>query len=298
MPISNRPALMRSVLIFPANVPRFLEKARAAGADVLCLDLEDSVPPEEKAAAREAAAAAAESLRGGAALVYARVNGVSSGLLEDDLAAAVRPGLDGIVLSKADTPEMVQAVESALSRLERERGMEAGAVAIAPLIESAEAVMNCYAVCRASPRVSAALFGAEDYAADMGIERTPEGGEVLWARTQMAIACRASGIVPIDTPETDYGDEAALERGLREARSLGYGGKLLIHPAQVAAANRAFSPGEPEVARARALVEAFEREALAQGRASMQFDGRMIDTPMYRRARALLEWAEAAGRER
>jgi len=285
---------MRSILTVPVIRPRFIEKAPTSGADVICLDVEDSVPPAEKANAREVAGEAVESLPRGPYVVYVRINGFWTGMVEDDLAAVVHPGLDGIVLAKANTPADVEQADRILARLEREHGLEVGSVAIMPLIETAEGLANCYAVCRASPRLSGAIFGAEDYATDMGIARTEAGDEVLWARTQVAIACHAARITAIDTPDPDYTNEAHLEREMRTARSLGYRGKLVIHPTQVAIANRVFFPSAVELEEARAVVEAFEREGLAKGLAAIPVEGKMIDTPIYWRAKRLLEWAETA----
>jgi citrate lyase subunit beta/citryl-CoA lyase len=129
----------------------------------------------------------------------------------------------------------------------------------------------------------------------MGVARTREGEEIRYARSHVAVACRAAGIVAIDTPDPDYTDEAHLEREMLAARGLGYRGKLVIHPMQVTIANRVFCPSEMEVAEAKAIVKAFEREGLAQGRAAIALDGKMVDTPIYWRAKRLLEWAEAAG---
>jgi citrate lyase subunit beta/citryl-CoA lyase len=125
----------------------------------------------------------------------------------------------------------------------------------------------------------------------MGVQRTREGEEIRWARSQVAIACRAAGIVAIDTPEPDYTDEAYIEREMQAARGLGYQGKLCIHPLQVQIANRVFRPSEGEVAEARVIVEAFERDGLAQGRAAIPLEGKMVDTPIYWRAKRLLDWA-------
>ena len=186
--------VMRSVMTVPVIVERFIEKAPSAGADVICLDLEDSVPPAEKAAARPLARKAIETMPRAGYLMYARVNGIWSGLIEGDLEAIVTPGLDGVVISKAESSDMIREIDSRLAQLESERGIEPGAIAIMPLIETAKGVAKCYEICEASPRLTGAIFGAEDYATDMGIERTPEGAEILWARTQIAIACRAAGI--------------------------------------------------------------------------------------------------------
>lgn len=284
---------MRSVLTVPVIVPRFVERAPTSGADVLCLDVEDSVPPAEKAAARGLAAEAIESLKGGDYALYVRVNGPTTGLMDEDLEAVVRPGLDGVIVSKTDSVEVVQQVEAIIEKAERKHSMEPGSVRIAPLIETAAGIMHAREICCASERISGAVFGAEDFATDMGIRRTREGEEIRYARAHVAIACHAARIVPVDTPDPDYTDEAYLEREMTYARSLGYQGKLVIHPTQVAIANRVFQPTEGEIAEARVIVEAFERDGLAQGRAAIPLDGRMIDTPIYWRAKHLLEWAES-----
>ncbi len=287
---------MRSVMTVPVVVQRFVDKAPDAGADALCLDLEDSIPPAEKAAARPLARKAIETMPRAGYALYVRVNGYATGLTEDDLEEVVRPGLDGIVLSKAESPRMIEDLDAQLARLEGEHGIKAGGVAIVPLLETAKGIMEAYDVCRASKRVTGAIFGAEDFATDMAVKRTETGEEILWARSMVAVACRAGGIVAIDTPDPNYSDEAHLRREMGLARSLGYSGKLCIHPTQVRIANEVFSPGEDEIAEARAVVEAFEREGLAKGIAAIAVEGKMIDTPIYWRARRLVEWAEAAER--
>jgi citrate lyase subunit beta/citryl-CoA lyase len=224
--------------------------------------------------------------------VYVRVNGFWSGLIEGDLEAIVHSGLDGVVISKAESADMIREIDSHLSRLETERGIDAGSIAIMPLIETAKGVAKSYEICEASPRLTGAIFGAEDYATDMGVERTTEGTEILFARTQVAIACRAGGIEAIDTPDPDYTDADHLRREMRLARSLGYRGKLCIHPLPVKIANEIFRPADAEVAEARLIVEAFERDGLAKGRAAIPLGGKMVDTPIYWRAKRVLEAAD------
>lgn len=306
--ISGRFALpvMRSVMTVPVIVERFVEKAPSSGADVLCLDLEDSIPPDEKLAARPIARRAIETMPRQAPSsvgqgpspderasfqIYVRVNGFWSGLIDGDLEAVVRPGLDGVVISKAESADMIREIDSQLARLEKLHGIDPGAIAIMPLIETAKGVAKCYEICEASPRLAGAIFGAEDYATDMGVERTTEGAEILFARTQIAIACRAAGIEAIDTPDPDYTDADHLRREMRLAKSLGYRGKLCIHPLQVQIANEIFRPAEAEIAEARLIVEAFERDGLAKGRAAIPLGGKMVDTPIYWRAKRLLEAA-------
>jgi citrate lyase subunit beta/citryl-CoA lyase len=283
--------LMRSVLTVPVTNPRFIEKAPSSAADVICLDLEDSIAPAEKEGARALATAAIDSIPRGGYGVFVRVNGEHTGLLEGDVAAVVRPGLDGIIVSKASSPDTIKRVARLVSSLESVKG----SVAIVPLIETAAGVMASLDILRVSPRVTAAVFGAEDFATDMGIQRTREGEEIRWARAHVAVACHAAGVIPIDTPDPDYTDEEHLTREMALARSLGYRGKLVIHPTQVAIANRMFAPSEAEIGEARAIVEIFEREGLGKGRAAIPLEGKMIDTPIYERAKRLLETAEASG---
>ncbi|MCH8813775.1 MAG: CoA ester lyase [Chloroflexi bacterium] len=285
---------MRSILTVPVIVERFLQKAPSSGADVICLDVEDSVPPAEKERARTLAADAIQSLSAAPGALFVRVNGPATGLLEDDLSGIVRPGLDGVVVSMTDSADAVRQVDEQLTGLERKHTIPSGSIAIIPLVETARGVVKCLEICEASPRVAAAIFGAEDFATDMGIARTAEGGEISWARNQVAVHCHAAGVVPIDTPDPDYTDEAHLEKEMSSARSLGYRGKLCIHPVQVALANRIFAPSSEEVEEAKTVVDLFEREGLAKGLAAIPADGRMIDTPIYWRAKHLLEWAESA----
>jgi citrate lyase subunit beta/citryl-CoA lyase len=287
--------ILRSILFVPAIVERFVARAPDAGADVVCLDVEDSVPPAQKAEARALAAAAIGSMRRGAFAVFVRVNGLRTGLLEDDLSTVVAPGLDGIVLSKTHDAETVRRADHYLTLLERQQGMAEGSVSIIPLVESAEGVLNARQIGAASPRLVALSLGAEDLAVDMGLRRTTGAGEIEWPRAQLAIAAAASGLVAIDTPEPDYTDMDHLERDAAHARSLGFRGKFCIHPEQVKVVNRVFSPSEGEVNEAREIVRLLEQEGIAKGRAAIPVDGKMIDTPIYWLAKRLLEWAAAAG---
>ena len=194
---------MRSILTVPVIVDRFVQKAPSSGADVICLDVEDSVPPAEKERARTLAADAIQSLTAAPGTLYVRVNGPATGLLEDDLTGVVRPGLDGIVVSMTDSADVVRQVDEQISGLERKHSIAPGSIAIVPLVETARGVVKCLDICEASPRVTAAIFGAEDFATDMGIARTAGGGEISWARNQVAVHCHAAGVVPIDTPDPD-----------------------------------------------------------------------------------------------
>jgi citrate lyase subunit beta/citryl-CoA lyase len=287
--------ILRSILFVPANVERFVARASESGADVVCLDLEDSVPPAEKAKARDMAAEAIDAMTHARHATFVRVNDLHTGLLEDDLLAMVRSGLDGIVLSKTESADAVQRADHYVTILELQAGVEPGSVSVIPLIESAEGILNSRDICRASPRLVAASLGAEDLAADMGLQRSEAGREIEWPRAQLATAAAAAGLAPIDTPQPDYKDLDRLERDAQSARGLGFRGKYCIHPGQVDVVNRAFSPTAPEIAEARKVVSLLEEKGIAKGRAAIPVNGKMIDTPMYWQAKRLLQWAEAAG---
>lgn len=286
-------------MFVPGNNPRFIENAPRTGADVICLDLEDSVAPKDKGAARAMVRDALPSVgQVGSYMVFVRVNGLDTGLLEEDLLAIAGPYLHGVSLPKAHSPEIVRQVDHYLTLLEVSRGLPRGTVRIAPWIESAEAVLQAREICRASPRLIAASFGMEDFANDMGIPRTPEGKEVQWARYTVATACAAAGIAALDAPEPNYRDLEQLERDARFLRSIGFRGKFCIHPTQVPVVNRVFQPTPEEIAQAKRIIAAYE-EAERQGRGAVGLEGMVVDRPIYLRARALLESLDplAAARE-
>jgi citrate lyase subunit beta/citryl-CoA lyase len=282
---------MRSVLYMPALNERFLEKAPGLGADVLTIDLEDTVPAAEKRRARGMAAAGIAGASAGGARVYVRVNGWDTGLTEDDLASVVRPGLSGVALPKVGEPADVQRLDEAIGGLEREHGIAPGTVRIAVLLETARGVVNAYACCGASPRVSAAFFGAIDYCADMGIRFTDEGAEQSYARAAVAVAAHAAGVRALDGPYPNYRDMEGFARSTEAGIRMGYEGRLLIHPCQIEPLHRLHRPDEAALAYAEQVVRVFEQEGLGQGRAAVSLDGKLIDMPVYTDALRVLRAA-------
>jgi len=285
--------LIRSLLFIPAIQQRFIDRGPNAGADALCLDMEDSVPSGEKQRAREMLKETIPNIPRTGYLLFVRVNALDTGLLEEDLLAVVWPGLDGISLPKAVSGDYVKQVDSYLTILERQRGMQTGQVKLIPWIESAIGVSRALEICTASPRMIGVSFGAEDFTIDMGIQRTPEGKEVEWAKSAIAVACRAARIHPIDTPTMDFRDVSRLELDSTYSKSLGYRGKYCIHPDQVPVVNRLFAPSDDDIAMARRIIEVYE-EAESRGVGAVGMDGQVVDWPIYVRAKNLLEWAEAA----
>ena len=281
---------LRSPLFVPGNNPRMLTKALGLAPDAFVPDMEDAVPWSEKEKGRATVASFLPRLIETGIPVIPRVNATGSGLIDHDLEAAVVPGVFGITVGKTASADEVASIGETIGRLEADRGMEPGVVALVPWIESAMAVVNAYAICSASPRVAAVAFGAEDLANDMMIERTESGDEVAYARSAVCTAARAAGVLAIDTPYVRFRDEDGLRRDCATARRFGFKGKFAIHPAQIDAINDSFKPLPSEIAWATRIVDAFD-EAERAGTGALSVDGSMVDAPVVKRARSILELA-------
>jgi citrate lyase subunit beta/citryl-CoA lyase len=267
--------LFRSLLFAPGNHARRIEKAFTLPADVVILDLEDACPIAEKVAARGAVVEALQRPR--AALGYVRTNALSTEFGYGDLCAVVQKGVDGVVLTKVDGPEQIKIADWLISQLERERGLAQGSIDLIPLIETAAGVSHAEAIARAAVRVKRFAFGAGDFTADLGVRWSREETELIAFRSSLVLAARTAGIEPpIDLAWLNTKDEEGFGNSLRWARTLGFQGKLCIHPDHIEPINRAFSPTAEETARAQRIVDAF-REAEARGSAAFVLDGAMID---------------------
>jgi citrate lyase subunit beta/citryl-CoA lyase len=285
--------IRRSTLILPVNVPRFVETAHLRGADAIMLDLEDAVPSSEKAGARRLIREAIPSVSRGGGEVFVRVNRDAANLT-DDLDASVHPGLDGICFPKTESAREVQHLEALIADLERSRGIAPGRIELALLIESPRGLLNVEAIAGASRRVRTIALGSEDYCLALGVEPSLDGTELHYALSNVVTVCKAAGIAPMGLLGSIAGfrDLGSFERAAARARDLGCQGASCIHPDQVAVLNRAFSPPPEKVERAGRAVEAFEA-GLRNGTASVSMDGAMVDTPVYRRAKHILEQAAA-----
>jgi citrate lyase subunit beta/citryl-CoA lyase len=265
-----------------------LAKALRFSPDAYVPDLEDSVPVAEKENARRTVAALLPKLSSSGIPVIPRINDHHTPWFEDDLAAVVSPHIQAISIGKIDKPEEIKYISQAIARQESSAGLGKGTIRLIPWIETASAVVHCYQICSASPRIQAVAFGAEDLTDDMGIERTQEEAETAYARSAVCIAARAAGLNALDTPYFQFRDEEGLTANVLAAKQLGFKGKFAIHPAQIALLNRLFTPSEQEVAYARKVVAAFE-EAERSGRGSTSLEGKVIDVPVVKRARAILQ---------
>ena len=278
----------RSYLYVPATAGERLARSLERGADAVIVDLEDAVVPARKDEARAAAAAFVRSSTGRGE-VWVRINRGADGLR--DLAAVTGPALTGLCLAKVEDVAEVEAAHEALSAAESAAGMSPGTVVLDPLIESAAGVENLRAIAR-GPRVRMLQLGEADLAADLGVTVGPDGLELLCVRTTAVVASRAAGITaPIAAVSTDFRDLERYRRDSEAQRRLGFRGRACIHPAQIAVAHEVFTPSADEVARARAVLAAFD-DALGRGDGAVTApDGSMLDEAVARTARDILALA-------
>ena len=287
--------LIRSLVFVPGNRANMLERALSFDADIIMVDLEDSVPPGEKVAARDMAREWVPTLSAEGKRVMVRVNSLDTGLTRAELEMVVCAELRGVSLGKVESVRDIQTLDALLRPLEAAAGLELGSLWIIPWIETAKAMWDARAIAESSPRVVAIAFGAEDFTNDMGIERTDTGDEVATPRAMVPIAARAAEVGSLDSPFVRFRDPDALREDAGRARRMGYTGKFAIHPAQLEIINETFGPSDEEIEYARRIVEAWD-EAEAAGRGSLALDGRMVDVPVVKRAQNLLALAEAIGK--
>jgi len=284
--------VLRSILFVPGNNMRMITKACTLPADAITLDLEDAVPFSEKETARIFIKDSIKMVKDSGTTVIVRVNGWSTGLIEEDLKFVIREGLDCIMLPKAESKNDVTQLDLLLSKLEKERNLESNSVGIIPTIETAKGVMNAWEIATASRRNIGITFGAVDFTRDLGVSPSKEGIEILYPRAHIGIVARAAKIPAIDTVFTDLIDRKGLEEDCKLAKQLGYSGKNVIHPTQIELVNKIFAPTQEEVEWAKKVVPAFE-EASKKGLGAISVDGRMVDLPVYEQAKNVLALVKA-----
>ena len=274
---------LRSLLFVPASRPDRFAKALAAGADLVCADLEDAVAPADKAAARDAALAFLRDAAGAPGRAV-RINGLRTPEGISDLAAIVALGAatGALLLPKAEHAEEVAILDAVLSAA-------GSALSLVPLIESARGLRNATDIAAASPRVAALFLGGVDLAAELGV--APDATGLATARGLLVLAARGAGVGLIDVPALDVRDPEAGGREALAAKRLGFTAKAVLHPAQVPAVNAAFTPTEAEIAEAVRYVRAF---AGAKGGVA-SLDGKLVEKPIIARMRQVLAAARAAG---
>lgn len=278
--------LFRSLIFVPGNNSRFLEKAKKLQADIVCFDLEDSVPDEEKKNARKLIQNALKSRPSYLASIFVRINSPKSGKITDDLKDVIQKGIDGIVIPKVNNTAEIKKIEKNLLLLEKNRKLKP--IQIIPSIESAEGVVNTYNIASCSKRISAIIFGVFDLLNDLGIEYTkdPDGGK--YSRAKIPIDAKAAGISAIDAIWQDLNDIKGLEKDCNIGKSLGYTGKSIIHPDQISITHKIFHPNKSEIQWAEKVCK-YYLESTKKGKGATTVDGKMIDEVHYKQAKAILK---------
>jgi citrate lyase subunit beta / citryl-CoA lyase len=289
----NETPLRRSLLFVPANRPKFVGSAHERGADCIALDLEDSVPAAEKSVARNALREAVPSVSRAGADVFVRVNKAFE-ILIDDLDAAISTKPAGIIFPKVESADEVKVLDALVSEREIRNGLPRGSLEFEILIESPRGLEKISEIAAASTRQTMLSLGLEDLSKALEIDLTLPGCDLSWAHGSLILAARANGHTPMGLVGSlaNISDLEAFARVAAASRQFGYVGAGCIHPNQVSILNREFSPSADELAKAKEVVEAFER-AEREGKASVAVDGRMVDIPVVERARRKLSRASS-----
>lgn len=278
--------LFRSLIFVPGNNSRFLEKAKTLQADIVCFDLEDSVPDNEKTNARKLIKDALKVRKLYKSSIFVRTNSPSSGKIPFDLKEIVQKGIDGIVIPKVNNVKEMKKIVKILSDLEKTRKLKP--IQIIPSIESAEGVVNTFDIASFGKRVSAVVFGVFDLLNDLGVEYTKDSEGEKYSRRKISVDAHAAGVAVIDAIWQDLKDSKGLENDCKLGKSLGYSGKSIIHPDQIPVVHKLFHPNKSEISWAQKVCEIY-LESTKKGKGATTVDGKMIDEVHFKQAKALLE---------
>ena len=284
----NQQYLMRSLMFVPAHNQHLLDSALRRDADVLLLDIEDSVPPCDKQAARNNIKefVARDDTQG--KLIFPRVNDRESGELLRDLYQLTIPGVSGFMYPKSNKEEDVYFVGKLLETIEYEKGFPIGTFKVIPIIETAGAVMQIEAICKACPnRVVAVAFGCEDYVTSIHGQHDSEGQSIFWARNMIVNGARACGVLPIDTVHINVHDLDDLEKNLIISKKLGFEGMLVLNPKELPLVHKYYSPSEDEMAWAEEMVRLYN-ESQEEGKGVALKNGKFVGPPMLKMAENIL----------
>lgn len=286
--------LRRTMMFVPGNNPGLMKDAHLYGADSLMFDLEDSVKITEKDAARFLVYNALTTLDFGNIEKVVRVNPLNTEFGKADIEAMVKAGVNVIRLPKSETAQDVIDVDEYITKCEKKYGIEVGSTGMMAAIESALGVINAYSIATASKRLIGIALGAEDYVTDLKTSRTSSGVELFEARAQILIAARAAGIAALDTVFSDINNEEGFRREVQLIKDMGFDGKSVLNPRQIAPVVEIFTPTQKEIERSERIIEAL-KEAESKGLGVISLNGKMIDKPVVIRAERTLALAEAAG---
>lgn len=288
----------RALLFMPGDSRRKIEKGATMDVDSVIMDLEDAIAFTQKEAARDVVVQALQEVDFGRTERLVRINMVVSGwIYMQDLLATLDARPDGYVIPKVEDAWQIAHVSEVIAETEARNGWQKGAIRLIAIIETAKGIVNLREIATSDKRLDALVFGAEDLAGDMGATRTPEGHEVFYARSAVVTHAAAAGLQAIDTVFIDLNaeDEALITETVT-ARNMGYTGKLAIHPRQVTPIQDVFTPDADAIDSAQRLIAAFDAQQ-AQGTGVFEYEGKMIDMPMIRAARQVLDKARACGIE-
>jgi citrate lyase beta subunit len=286
--------IRRALLYMPGDSRPKIEKAISLGVDSICMDMEDGTAYNRKEKAREVIAKALQELDFGHSEKLIRINGVGTGLEEDDLAMTLPHHPDGVVIPKAESLAQIEWLSEKIEAMELSQGWELNSVRILAVIESAKGLVNLKEIAT-HPRLDALIFGAEDYAASIGASRTRGGQEILFARSKVIMHAAANDLQAIDVVFVNFKDVINLKIDAMLGAQIGFAGKQIIHPNQIIPVQEAFSPSDSEIDYAQRLLGAFEI-AEAEGAGAIDFEGKMIDMPLVKSAHQVIERAKAAGK--
>jgi len=278
--------LFRSLIFVPGNNPRFLEKAKQIEADIVCFDLEDSVPDKEKKQARKLIKTALKSRSEYHSSIFVRTNSPLSGKIPDDLKEIVQKGIDGIVIPKVNNVKELKKIEKNLQSLEKTKKLKS--IQIIPSIESAEGVVNTYLIASCTKRVSAVVFGVFDLLNDLGIDYTKDPEGAKYSRAKIPVDAKAAGVASIDAIWQDLKDVKGLEKDCKAGKSLGYTGKSLIHPDQISITHKILYPTKSETEWAEKVYKSYLK-SVKTGKGATTIDGKMIVEVHFKQAETIIK---------
>lgn len=288
----------RSLIFIPGNNQRFLEKSRTINSDIVCYDLEDSVPQEEKEIAREAVKSTIQEINkindiNKERILAVRINSPTSNQVAADLKKIITPGIDAIVIPKVDDDKQIAEISKTIDKEEKEKNIQSGIIKIIPSIESALGIVNAYNIAKSDQRITALVFGIFDFLHDMKIDNqdieTITG--FMYARAKVPVDARAAGIDSIDSIWQDIHDHSGLTRDLEQGKKMGYNGKCIIHPSQIEHVHKVFSASNQDIEWAEKVVQALDG-AKNSSAGAVKLEGKMIDAVHYKQAKRILESAE------
>ena len=288
----------RSLIFIPGNNPRFLEKSKTINADIICYDLEDSVPADDKISARKLVNKAIQEIDSmdkfnKQIIVAVRINAPDSKLAVDDLKEVVTKGIDAIVIPKVENEIQITNILSVVEKIEKEKNLQNNFIKLMPSIESALGVVNAFTIAKNDRRISSLIFGVFDFLHDMKIDTNEQDilTGYMYARAKVPVDARAAGIDSIDSIWQNIHDTTGLEKDLLFGKRLGYTGKCVIHPSQIDFVHKIFSPSEQDIQWAKKVISALDasidRSKTKIG--AVNLEGKMIDAVHYKQAKRILE---------